>query len=62
MNNRNVIYMAAKAKKPNRWSGKTRNWKPIDSVKGFKFLKELPEMMKNDVNKRYEVTKVGLAM
>jgi putative transposase len=30
---RNVIYLNAKAKNPNRWSGKTRNWNPIECVK-----------------------------
>jgi putative transposase len=40
LNNRNVIYMAARAKNPNRWSGKTRNWKPIDSVKLNNLKKE----------------------
>lgn len=34
----------------------------LRTVKGYKFLKELREVMKNDVNKKYEVTKVGLAM
>lgn len=30
---RNVIYLAAKDRNPNRWSGKTRDWSPIESVK-----------------------------
>jgi putative transposase len=30
---RNVIYMEAKNKNPNRWSGKTRDWSPIECVK-----------------------------
>lgn len=30
---RNVIYLEAKSKNPNRWSGKTRDWSPIESVK-----------------------------
>ena len=29
---RHVVYEAAKAKRPERWSGKTRNWTPIGSV------------------------------
>ena len=30
---RNVVYLEAKNKNPNRWSGETRDWKPIESVK-----------------------------
>ena len=30
---RNVIYLQAKSKNPKRWSGKTRNWSPVESVK-----------------------------
>lgn len=30
---RNIIYLEAKNKNPNRWSGQTRNWNPIESVK-----------------------------
>lgn len=33
LKNRNVIYLEAQRKNPNRWSGKTRNWNPIESVK-----------------------------
>jgi transposase InsO family protein/transposase-like protein len=29
---RNTVYAAAKAKHPERWSGKTRNWNPIGAV------------------------------
>lgn len=29
---RDHVYAAAKAKSPGRWSGKTRNWKPIGPV------------------------------
>ena len=28
-----MIYIEAKNKNPNRWSGKTRNWDPIERVK-----------------------------
>jgi len=30
---RNVVYLEARNKNPNRWSGKTRNWNPINCVK-----------------------------
>ncbi len=33
LTHRNIIYLAARNKNPNRWSGKTRNWNPIESVK-----------------------------
>ncbi len=33
LNKRNIIYLEAKNKNPNRWSGKTRDWSPIDCVK-----------------------------
>jgi putative transposase len=29
---RHAVYEAAKAKHPERWSGKTRNWEPIGAV------------------------------
>lgn len=29
---REAVYIAAKAQNPERWSGKTRNWSPIDEV------------------------------
>lgn len=32
LKNRHLVYMAAKEKKPNRWSRKTRNWDWIESV------------------------------
>ncbi len=32
LKNRSEVYESAKLKNPNRWSGKTRNWKPITSV------------------------------
>ena len=30
---RHIVYLEAKNRNPNRWSGKTRNWSPIESVK-----------------------------
>jgi putative transposase len=33
LSKREVIYKAAKAKNPTRWSGNTRNWKKIDEVR-----------------------------
>ena len=33
LNKRNILYLEAKQKNPNRWSGKTRNWNPIECVK-----------------------------
>ena len=33
LNKRDVVYAQAKAKNPNRWSGKTRDWRPIECVK-----------------------------
>ena len=33
LSKREIIYEAAKAKNPTRWSGKTRNWKKIDRVR-----------------------------
>lgn len=36
---REVVYKAAKEKMPKRWSGKTRNWKKVESVK-LNWLKE----------------------
>ena len=33
LSNRNIIYINAKRKNPNRWSGKTRNWSSIKCVK-----------------------------
>jgi len=29
---RNAVYQTAKARNPNRWSGKTRNWEPVGAV------------------------------
>ncbi len=29
---RHVVYEAARKKRPERWSGKTRNWEPVDAV------------------------------
>ena len=30
---RDMVYLEARSKNPNRWSGKTRNWRPVESVK-----------------------------
>jgi putative transposase len=30
--NRETVYQTAKAKKPNPWSGSTRNWRPCGAV------------------------------
>jgi putative transposase len=40
LNNRNLVYLEAKMKNPNRWSGKTRDWSPIESVKLNNWKKE----------------------
>ena len=32
LKNRDVVYAAARQANPNRWSGSTRNWRPIDEV------------------------------
>jgi putative transposase len=32
LKNREVVYAAARKSNPNRWSGSTRNWYPIDEV------------------------------
>ena len=39
LNNRNIVYAAAKLKNPQRWSNKTRNWERIETVK-LNHLKE----------------------
>jgi putative transposase len=44
LNKRNNIYIAAKEKNPSRWSGATRNWKPITCVK----LNNLKQENKSD--------------
>lgn len=33
LSKRNIVYKHAQKKNPNRWSGKTRNWSPIECVK-----------------------------
>ena len=33
LNKRDVVYAKAKERNPNRWSGKTRDWRPIECVK-----------------------------
>lgn len=50
LENRNEIYMAAKAKNPNRWSGKTRNWDAVTAVK----LNPLKEKDKSNTKEKYQ--------
>lgn len=48
---RNELYLEAKNKNPNRWSGKTRNWNPITCVK-LNNLKTENKSVKNDELKK----------
>jgi len=48
LSKRNIIYMEAKRKNPNRWSGKTRDWSPIERVK-LNHLKKEKTSIKNDL-------------
>lgn len=50
LENRNKIYKAAKAKNPNRWSGKTRNWDAVTAVK----LNPLKEKDKSNIKEKYQ--------
>ena len=50
LENRNEIYLAAKAKNPNRWSGKTRNWDAVTAVK----LNPLKEKDKSNTKEKYQ--------
>lgn len=43
---RDIVYINAKDKNPNRWSGKTRNWNPIECVK----LNNLKREKSSDMN------------
>ena len=47
---RNEIYKAAKNKNPNRWSGETRNWDPVTTVK----LNPLKEKDKSDTKEKIQ--------
>lgn len=42
---RHQVYQQARSRKPERWSGKTRNWAPVTDVtlKRFKKIKQTPE-------------------
>lgn len=40
LNKRHCVYLQAKEKNPNRWSGKTRDWNPIERVKLNNLKKE----------------------
>lgn len=48
---RNIIYLEAKGKNPNRWSGKTRNWSPVEIVKLNHLKKENDSSIKNELSK-----------
>lgn len=48
---RTEIYEAAKLKKPERWSGKTRNWSAVTSVK----LNPLKEKDKSNIKEKYQL-------
>lgn len=50
LGNRNKIYEAAKLKNPIRWSGNTRNWDVVTSVK----LNPLKEKNKSDTKEKYQ--------
>jgi len=39
LQNREIVYQEAQKRNPSRWSGETRNWKKIESVK-LNWLKE----------------------
>jgi putative transposase len=48
---RNVIYLEAKRKNPNRWTGETRDWKPIECVKLNHLKNEIASATKEQLNK-----------
>ena len=50
LENRNEIYMAAKLRNPNRWSGNTRNWDAVTAVK----LNPLKEKEKSNTKDKYQ--------
>lgn len=50
LKSRNEIYKSAKAKNPNRWSGKTRNWDAVTAVK----LNPLKEKDKSNTKEKYQ--------
>lgn len=51
LKNRNIIYLAARNKNPNRWSGETRNWSPIESVKLHNLKREKLFVTKKKLSK-----------
>ena len=51
LENRNEIYKSAKAKNPNRWTGKTRNWDAVTAVK----LNPLKEKDKSNTKEKYQL-------
>jgi putative transposase len=48
---RNIIYLDAKKKNPNRWSGNTRDWSPIEIVKLNHLKKESESDIKIELSK-----------
>lgn len=48
---RNIIYLAARNKNPNRWSGKTRDWSPIECVKLNNLKREKSSAKKEELKK-----------
>lgn len=50
LKNRTKIYMAAKLRNPNRWSGKTRNWDTVTAVK----LNPLKEKQNSITKEKYQ--------
>ena len=51
LKNRNEIYKNAQAKNPNRWSGETRNWDAVTSVK----LNPLKVKVKSNTKEKYQL-------
>jgi len=51
LNKRHSIYLLAKEKNPNRWSGKTRDWNPIECVKLNNLKKEKRSDKNEDLSK-----------
>jgi len=50
LENRNEVYKSAKSKNPNRWSGKTRNWDVVATVK----LNPLKEKQKSNTKEKLQ--------
>lgn len=48
---RNIIYLEARKKNPNRWSGKTRDWSPVEIVKLNHLKKETTSDTKSELSK-----------